>query len=387
MKELQAIVAAFEQTQQDGEAAALATVVEVRGSTYRQPGARMLITQAGQRVGTISGGCLESDVVERAQQVMSSGEPMVVQYDTTSQEDAIWGLGLGCNGRVRVLIECLDPNHSSHIGFIAECLHHRWPGILATVFGVEGQVRSRVGAHLILFPDKTVTSNLEPSLTQAVIADAQVALGNGRSIVKTYSLLAGSVEVSIEVIQPPTPLLIFGAGHDAIPVVRFAKELGWHVTVVDSRSTNATPERFSMADQVTLSRPEVAHKQVCLDSRTAAVVMTHNYLHDLELLKTLLPSPVRYLGMLGPKSRTERLLREAEITLTDEQLHRLYGPVGLDIGADTPEAIALAIIAEIQAVLANRSGGLLRDRQGPIHSRMDEKNFYVGLLIKQGTIP
>lgn len=372
MKEIQAIVEALDGVERQYGIAALATVVNAKGSTYRRPGARMLIAQSGCMVGTISGGCLEGDVFERAQQVILSGEPTVVKYDTTSGEDIVWGLGLGCNGVVQVLIERLDPqNKLSPLAFLAECFRCRQPGVLATVFGVEGQTRVKVGARVMLHQDNTVTSEIEDSnLTPAVIDDAQAALRDGRSTVKTYQLSAGSAEVLIEAIQPPTPLVIFGAGHDAVPVARFAKELGWHVTVVDSRPAYATPERFPLADDVILTRPEAAHDRVTVNHRTVAVVMTHNYLHDRELLRTLLPSPLRYLGLLGPKSRTERLLQElgeTGIIPTHEQLCRLHGPIGVDIGADTPEEIAIAIIAEIRAVLANRSGGFLRNRKEPIH--------------------
>lgn len=379
MKEIQAIVEAFDGVERQYENAALATVVNVKGSTYRSSGARMLITQSGRMVGTISGGCLEGDVKERAGQVMLSGEPTVVKYDTTSEDDIVWGLGLGCNGVVQVLIERLDPQSKlSPLAFLAECFRSRQPGVLATVFDVDGRTGVKVGDRLMLHPDNTVTSEIEDSdLTLAAIADAFAALRDGRSNVKTYQLSAGSVEVFIEVIQPPTPLVIFGAGYDAIPVARFAKELGWHVTVVDSRSAYATKEQFPLADKVILTRPEAAPICVTIDHRTVAVVMTHNYLHDRELLKTLLPSPVRYLGILGPKSRTERLLqdlREEGIIPTQEQLCRLYSPIGIDIGADTPEEIALAIVAEIRAVVANRSGGFLRNRKGPIHNRVNLEN-------------
>jgi len=372
MKEIQTIVQALNGVERQCEIAALATVVNAKGSTYRRPGARMLIAQSGWMVGTISGGCLEGDVFERAQQVILSAEPTVVKYDTMSGEDIVWGLGLGCNGMVQVLIERLAPQSKLNcLAFLAECLRCRQPGVLATVFGVEGQTRVKVGSRLMLHHDNTVTSEIgDCNLTSAVIDDAHTALHDRRSTVKTYQFSAGNAEVLLEAIQPPTPLVIFGAGHDAVPVVHFAKELGWHVTVVDSRPTYATPERFPLADDVILTRPETVHDCVTVNHLTVAVVMTHNYLHDRELLRTLLPSPLRYLGLLGPKSRTERLLqelRQAGITPTYEQLCRLHGPIGVDIGADTPEEIALAIVAEIQAVLANRAGGFLRDRKQPIH--------------------
>ena len=408
MKELQDIVAGFEKVKTGGKIAAIATLVKASGSTYRRPGARMLMTSEGQMVGSLSGGCLEGDVFEQAQEVMTSGKPIVVQYDTMSDEDIIWGLGLGCNGIVQILIERLEEESPlNHLAFLTECLHRRQVGVLATVFHVEGQVKAQVGTRLMVYPDGTLKSDIEDTdLVTQIRDDVGKALDESRSKVKAYPLLTGKAEVFIEVIQPPVPLMIFGAGHDAIPLVRLAQELGWYVTVVDSRQADATRERFQSADEVILSRPEsisdsvseavatlgasallrtplekplakrgeaqASADRIQLNNRTVAVVMTHNYLHDLELLKTLLPSPVRYLGILGPKSRTGKLLQDLQeqgITPTEQQLQRLYNPVGLNIGADTPEEIALSIVAEIQAVLGDRSGGSLRNYQGPIHDR------------------
>ncbi|MEW6492993.1 MAG: XdhC/CoxI family protein [Cyanobacteriota bacterium] len=412
MREIQDIVAAFEKVKSGGKTAALATLVKAQGSTYRRPGARMLMTSQGELVGSLSGGCLEGDVFEQAQSVMISGKPIVVQYDTMSDDDIIWGLGLGCNGIVQILIERVEeespltqilhhpPNppyqggnsdselpsplskggllakrHEvrgvNHLAFLSNCFHQRQSGVLATVFYVEGQVQAEVGTRLMVHPDRTIKSNIEDAgLVAQIRDDAWKALNDNRSTVKTYPLAAGKAEVFIEVIQPPVPLMIFGAGHDANPLVRLAQELGWYVTIIDNRQADGTRERFPSADEVILCRPENICESVLLDDRTMAVVMTHNYLHDLEILKTLLPSPVRYLGILGPKSRTEKLfqdLQEQGITPTENQLKRLYSPVGLDIGADTPEEIALSIVAEIQAVLTNRSGGSLRNKLGPIH--------------------
>ncbi|BAZ25457.1 hypothetical protein NIES4073_63620 [Kalymmatonema gypsitolerans NIES-4073] len=372
MKELQDIVTDFLTIKSCGQIAVLATVVNVKGSTYRRPGARMLMSQDGCMTGSISGGCLESDVFEHAKQVMASGEPTLVKYDPEVAEEIIWALGLGCNGAVHVLIERLD----KQLTFITECLSNRHSGVLATVFCVEGQLQAKVGNHLMLYPDKNITNEIADSiLTQAVISDAQLVLQHQKSKVKIYNLPAGRAEVLIEFIQPPTPLLIFGAGQDAIPVVHFAKELGWHVTVVDHRPTYLTPEKFPYADSLILTSAEAAYKHVLLEDSTVAIAMTHNYFHDRELLKMLLPSAVRYIGVLGPKRRTAELLEDLQaegIVYTQEQLSRLYAPVGIDIGADTPVEIALSIVAEIQAVLTKRAGGLLRDRKAPIHHRIDE---------------
>lgn len=376
-KELHAIIEAFAKIKEDGKTAALATVVKVKGSTYRQPGARMLITPNGQMVGAISGGCLENDVFERAQKVMVSGESALVTYDTTSNEDIVWGLGLGCNGVVQVLIEPLDHRaEPNYISFLAECLSRCDTGVVATVFHTEGEIASKIGSRMMLGQDGKAISDIKDiDLDRIVIKDACEALCDGRSKVKEYQLLSGKAEVLIEAIQPPVMLVILGAGNDAIPVVCFAKELGWHVTVVDSRPAYATLERFPLADVIALSRPETAYEYVHLNARTAVVVMTHNYLHDLTLLKTLMPFPLRYLGILGPKSRTKRLLQklmDEGVSIAEKNLNHLYSPIGLDIGTDTPEEIALSIVAEIKAVLADRSGGSLRERKGPIHSRMYE---------------
>lgn len=390
MKEFLAIVEELEKNELSGKTTALATVVEVRGSTYRRAGARMLITQDGRMIGTISGGCLEADVLERAQEVMISGQPMLVTYDTTSDADIVWGLGLGCNGLVRVFIEHLTPQNQPHlVALLSECCRSWQMSVLATVVRVTGQVQEQVRTRLILRQDGSVISHIENSaLAAGILADAWEALYSGCTSLKVYQLPAGQAEVFIEALQPPVPLVIFGAGHDAVPVAHFAKELGWHITVVDSRQSYASKKRFPFADAIVLSHPESITKSVTLDSRTVAVVMTHNYLHDRKLLRTLLPSQLRYLGLLGPKSRTERLLEELRVEgfiPTKEQMRRLYGPAGLDIGADTPEAIALSIIAEIQAVIANRSGGLLRDRKGPIHHRSptNEQDVQIGQFDRQ----
>jgi xanthine dehydrogenase accessory factor len=372
MKELQDIVTAFNQAKSNTQTGALATVVKVKGSTYRRPGARMLMFPDGRMVGSISGGCLENDVFEHAKQVMSSGEPTLVKYDPAVTEEIIWALGLGCNGAVYILIERLNlETDSSHILYISECLRQKNSGVLAKVFSVEGEVQAKVGNYLMLNSNKTQENEIaDVTLSQAIITDGIAALDKQKSMVKTYQLSRGTAEVFIEVIKPPTPLLIFGAGQDAIPVVHFAKELGWEVTVVDHRPTYIVPERFPLADNLILSSAETTHKHVSLEESTIALVMTHNYFHDRELLKMLLPSTVAYIGLLGPKSRTAQLLedlRSENKVYTKDQLSRLYAPVGLDIGADTPVEIALSIVAEIQAVLAKRSGRFLRERAGSIH--------------------
>ncbi|MBD2439270.1 XdhC family protein [Nostoc sp. FACHB-110] len=373
MKELQNILAAYQQAQNQGEFTALATVVKTSGSVYRRPGARMLLTESGQMIGCVSGGCLESDVFELAQPLMFyGGEPVVAKYDTTASDDIVWGFGLGCNGVVEVLIEPLsDSLAEQQLEFISECLYGQQPGVMATVFRVTAKSNVRVAARLLLKPDNMVVNGIEDAtLAHQVLTDAHQALKTNRSRVESYKLQGGTAEVFLEVIHPLVPLVVFGAGHDAMPVVNLAKHQGWHVTVVDNRPGYITAGRFPDADQIIFSDPQAIQNHCILTSNTVAVVMTHQYKSDLALLKTLLSSSVRYIGILGPKSRTQKLLQDLKslgFIPTDAQLQRLFGPVGLDIGADSPEAIALSIVAEIQAVLANRSGGCLRTRVGSIH--------------------
>lgn len=372
MKELQDIVEAAKEAERNGRTAILATVVQIEGSAYRRPGARMLITEDGWRAGSISGGCLESDLVERAWGLTARGEPALVTYDATDGGEPIFGLGLGCRGTVRILVERLTPGRTPDpVAFLQECLQGRGPGVLATVFRLQGPVGAKVGARLLLHHDGRVTCDIrDPGLAAPVEEDARRAVETGWSGPRTYPFPSGAAEVFVEVARPPTPLVIFGAGHDAAPILRLAKELGWRVTVVDSRPTFATSGRFPLADEVVVCLPEAILGRVRLDRHTAALVMTHNYLQDQKLLEILLPSPVRYLGVLGARSRTEQLLADLRgegMTWSEEQLARLHAPVGLDIGAEGPEGIAIAVLAEIQAVLAGRSGGFLRQRTRPIH--------------------
>ncbi len=386
MKEFIAILAELEKSNRQGKTTILATVIEVRGSTYRRAGAKMLLTSNDCSVGTISGGCLEADVSLRAQEVMATRQPIVVTYDTTSDEDIVWGLGLGCNGLMRVLIEPITPQQTDYVEFLSRCYCDRQLGVVATLVSVTGPVQEKIGTRLMLQQNGNFINHFSNSVAASLVEDARAVLDGKLSILKSYQLPTGEIEVFIEVIQPPLSLVIFGAGHDAIPVTRFAKELGWNVTVVDTRQALATQNRFAEADTIVLSRSENISDYVAVSDRTVAVVMTHNYLHDLELLKILLPSQVCYLGILGPKSRTERLLEELRqigTQPTKEQMHRLYAPIGLDIGADTPEEIALSIIAGIQAVTTNRLGNQLRERNGSIHEQVPKQSIQLNPSAKR----
>lgn len=347
--------------------------MKVTGSTFRRPGTRMLITEHGAMVGSISGGCLEADVFEKAKKLMLTGGTITAVYDMTAEDEVAWGLNQGCNGIIHLLLEPLEETKSeSYIRFLRTCIHEQQGGAIATVFRVDGELKAAVGSRLLLQENGSVSENIKnPILTAALLEDAQAALASGKSIVKEYRFTEGVVEAFIEVLHPPVPLYIFGAGSDAIPVARFANELGWNVTIVDHRPAFATAERFPSPASIILARPEEIGAKISFTHHSIALVMTHNFTHDLELLKTLLPSPARYVGLLGPKKRAELLLRtlqKNDFTPTQEQLARLYNPVGLNIGAESPEEIALSILSEIQAIMANRSAGFLKNHHGPIHT-------------------
>ncbi|MBV9958391.1 MAG: XdhC family protein [Acidobacteria bacterium] len=377
MNELEAIRSAYKSARARGLRMALATVVGVEGSAYRRPGAHMLMTESGETCGTISGGCLERDVLERAAEVMSTRAARLIEYDTRGQEDIVWGLGMGCNGVVRVLLESLHEEGAGALAlrFVADCLSARRSGVCATVIANEKKGQSddvKVGARLLLDERLDVCGGSLTShrLAARVREDALEVLAGKVAAVRSYETGAGRVEIFFDLIRPPRPLVIFGAEHDALPLVSQARVLGWHVTVVDTRARRASLERFACANEVVLCRAAEVSARVSLTENTAAVVMTHNYLDDLELLRALLPSPACYLGLLGPQQRTQKLLAElkAETGWPSDAPHaRLHSPVGLDIGAETPEEIALAIVAEIKAVCAARGGGFLRDRDAPIH--------------------
>ena len=326
MKELIAILRHLAIEPRGG--AVLATLVSVEGSSYRRPGARLLLTAAGERIGSISGGCLEEDVLVRAQAVAASGKPELVVYDTSSENDLVWGVGLGCHGVVQVLLEKL-PAQPAWATTLMVNLTGRRPTRLGVAWRGTGALGTRLG-----------------------------------------SITSEDRGIFLEDICPPVSLLVFGAGDDARPLVRLAHELGWEITVADPRLAFATEERFPEADRVICAAADKLVAQVRPEPGALAVVMTHHYVHDAPILQALLPLPLAYIGLLGPKKRAERILTDLKAggaTINREQFERLHAPVGLDLGAETPEEVALSILAEMQATRATRDARPLRDRKGPIH--------------------
>jgi xanthine/CO dehydrogenase XdhC/CoxF family maturation factor len=304
---------------------------------------------------------------------MRTGEPALVTYDTTTDEDVVWGLGLGCNGIVDVLIEPASERAHRLVQFLGACSYSQQRAAIATVIRSEGDVEVAVGARVFLRPDGMIEADFgipESVPRKRILADLHASVRNGMSFVAQYEV-DGNLQVFIEAVEPPLSLVIFGAGADAVPLVTVAKQLGWLATVVDTQARARSLERFADADSVVLCRPEELASRVTLVDCTAAVVMTHNYCHDLEVLNVLLNKPLGYVGCLGPRRRTERLLSQLRDAPEAQQTPwhgRLHAPVGIDVGAETSSEIALSIAAEILAVIRGRTGEPLRTRQGAIHS-------------------
>jgi xanthine dehydrogenase accessory factor len=374
MNELEGILRAYETLSQSGRVAALASIVGARGSAYRRIGAHMLVADDGNLLGGISGGCLERDVGRHAMWVMQSGKPARLVYDSTGDDDddAEDNFGVGCNGVVEVLIERLLPG-DAYMAFLARCMAGTQPGVVATV--LESATDAATTGSRLLWRPGTPPLNHDiddPNWAAALAQAASDVLVSGRSAAWTLQSASGRATVCFEIVGPACQLAIFGAGRDAAPLAALASALGMKVTVVDPRPGHATRLRFPTAHRLIVADPGVAVDSLKLEGISLAVVMGHNYRQDLAALRALLPTPLRYLGVLGPKARTERLLADLEAdggAVTRWQLSRLYSPVGLDIGAETPDEVALAIVAELKAVLANRRGSFSRERQGALHER------------------
>lgn len=330
-----------------GEPLVLATVAQTLGSTYRKAGAQMLIAGDGRVAGLLSGGCLEADLMERALAVLKSGEAATVHYDTRSSDDVIWGIGLGCEGAMTILLTRLDRNNDYQpFAFAAHCRYEQLDSRFALV------TESRSAA----FPLGTaVWPQSKHSVPEAISEAMRVPTPRGAGIAADMIVNDDATFLIVPIELPPR-LLLLGAGPDAMPLVEIAGLMNWQVTVLDHRPAYSVAERFPRARRVALKQAAELPEELQRGQYDAAVVMSHHLLSDQAYLAALADSSIAYIGLLGPAPRRIRLMSElgARAALLGG---RLYGPIGLDIGARSPETIALAIVAEIQAVLAGKSGG------------------------------
>jgi xanthine/CO dehydrogenase XdhC/CoxF family maturation factor len=349
----------FQATQPDF---VLATIIETMGSTYQKAGARMLMTREGELTGLLGGGCFEADLSKLAESIFEDKQSKIVFYDMRSPDDEIWGLGLGCNGAVRILLQYLSTeNDFSPMNHIAKANQYFQTGVLATI--CKSNHKDYPVDQSLFFPDtKQHFINDQHGIHSAL---ARRVLLKDEAELAEYKINQKQVTVFYDLLKPAQRLLVLGAGPDALPVIQFAKSLGWHVTLVDHRPAYIKPERFPSVDQLLNIMPVELNASLELDHFDALVIMTHSIDYDQRYLKVIAESRIPYIGLLGPANRRDRLLES--IGQQAEKINdRVYGPTGLDIGACTPQEIGLSIMAEIQAVLANKDGRHLSQKDQSI---------------------
>lgn len=351
-----------------GEEAAVACVVSISGSAYRRPGARFLIAADGSTLGGISGGCLEEDVRQNGLRALGDGSCRLLHYETGEDDDPLWGLGLGCDGQVDVFVV-----PTSRAGFVAAA--HRLRGLLAGdhTFTVVTVVDAPESGDTdlegrVLLPGSAMEPPLstgDDELDSALAEAAEEVRETGRSTLVNVGS-AGGVRAFIDVFEPPPVLVVVGAGDDAMPMVAQAARVGFRVAVVDHRPPYLAHERFPDAWRLIEALPDDEAEGLPAQDDTYVVLKTHNLVRDKAWARRFAAAPVRYLGLLGPRARCEEVAAEAAEVDADSAA-RVYGPVGLDLGAEGPEQVGMAVVSELLAVRAGRSPGHLKDRQAPIH--------------------
>lgn len=350
-----------------GRDAVLATVIDVEGSAYRRPGAKMLIEDEGG-VGSLTAGCLEDDVRALAAEVRDTGTARIETYDLTGDGD-VWGMGMGCNGVITVLLEPLDAGGQQYSPVI-EAVEGGADRALLTVVGGDRSIGERARFD----PESGFAGEFPDWLCGELEETAARLTERGAADTLWVETDCGHVEVFVDGIAAPPELVVLGVGPDVVPVVDLAKRVDFRVTVVGFRGALASDERFPRADAVRSSSPTNLREAVEFDADTHVVVMTHNFVDDRLALESLLETPASYIGLMGPRERFEEMLEafaEEGVALEDGALDRVYTPIGLDLGGDSPYRIAYSIVGEALAVANGRTPQHLKDREGPIHDRLE----------------
>lgn len=350
--------------------AVLATLVGVEGSAYRRQGARMILDHQGIQAGVVSGGCLESDLAERGKKVLETGQPELARYSLGSDLDRVWGTGMGCEGTAEVLLQRIEARPPlPWAAYTQQQLRKRRSVALATVYATEGHVPADVGDTFAYATDGHGLLPIDPELSVLLHRATQRVFEAGRSQSERITLAGGSLQVCLEPIRPPYALWIYGGGENGRPLAQMARLLGWQVGVLDHRPGLLSQERFAGAELRHGLPPDLI-PDLPLDGRSAAVILSHVFDRDMEALQAFMETGVPYVGLQGSRGRTAKLLAElasAGFPLDEAMEERLYAPMGLDLGAETPEEIALAVLAEIKAILGRREAKHLRDGGGCIH--------------------
>jgi xanthine dehydrogenase accessory factor len=357
---------------EEAGAAAVATVVDVEGSAYRRPGAKLVAPADGSALGAVTAGCLDGPVNDLAADVRASGRATVETFDLMDDDE--WGLGLGCNGVIDLLVDPLDDSYDP----LLAALEDRDAATVLTVVGSE-DADVPLGARTTVTADGVATGSDRPGLPEdavhALREAADDARADGTSGLATVDRDAGDLDVFVDGVEPAPELLLFGAQNDVETVARFGAEAGFRVTVASPRGARADADQFPDAHRVVATNPADVADHVCGPERTYAVLLSHNLLDDQLALESLLTeTDVPYVGLMGPRERFEELqdaLVADGVTLSGAELDRVSTPVGLDLGDGSPSGIALSVVAEATAEANDAFGGRLSDRSGPIHPRLD----------------
>lgn len=363
MKEINDIIKAYDDAVLQNKQTALVTVVKVVGSSYRRPGARMIVTEDGQITGAISGGCLEGDALRKALLAMSQSKNKLVIYDTTDEEDAKLGVQLGCNGIVSILFEPINNDDDVNpINLLKRIVAQRKDAVLVTIFN-EDKNAKQIGTCCVADGEENIFAKID---WKELNAECKTVFTEKESVIKRF----GNQSALFQFVPPSIQLIIAGAGNDVQPLVEMASILGWRIIVADGRVTHATGKRFPKATGVIVCKPQKLLSHIQADERTAFILMTHNYNYDLDLLSQLANVRCAYIGILGPKKKRQRMFDELDgkgIHFNEEQLQIIHGPVGLDIGAETSEEIALSALSEIKAVFSKSNASSLKFKASAIH--------------------
>ncbi|WP_231556270.1 XdhC family protein [Gillisia sp. Hel_I_29] len=384
MRELEAIIAQYDQLKSADTGCILATVVHVEGSSYRRAGARMLIDEVGNITGAISGGCLEGDALRKALHALHQQKNKLITYDTSDEDDAVIGAQLGCNGIIQVMFEPLNfQDEFNPCELLKNVISKNAAQAIIVQFNLN-RTREQSGTTLVIDENSEVIGKKpESELLQIFQKQAKLSLETTRSQFAEFQNSEEIQHVFIQNYQPPVKLIIVGAGNDAQILAQQAELLGWEVTVTDGRPTHANEQRFSSSCHVIVSKPEQTLENIEIDERSCFVLMSHNYNYDLAVLKLLLKEDaIPYIGILGPLKKYERMQADLEIEgfdISEENYDKIYAPVGLEIGAETPAEIGLSILAEIQSVLTRTSAGNLREKSEPIHEK--KNNHFMQLKV------
>ncbi|MEC3966589.1 XdhC/CoxI family protein [Flagellimonas halotolerans] len=378
MRELDIIISRYSSLKSQHIPCVLATVVHVDGSSYRRPGARMLVDEYGNITGAISGGCLEGDALRKALYALDRQENKLVTYDTSDEDDAVIGAQLGCNGIIQVLFEPIDyTDQHNPCELLRNVIEKEVPVAISVVFDLDKSQKQLGTISVADIKDAVAGKPIPDDLQKALLLKSKEVINKGNSCFGVLEINGKKYYIFIQMHLPPVNLVLVGAGNDAQILAQQAELLGWNVVVTDGRPTHANKDRFVGACQVIVTKPEETLASIKIDQRTCFVLMSHNYNYDLSVLKLLLgQSEIPYIGILGPLKKYNRMLNELAdegVEVSKADLSKIHAPVGLEIGAETPAEIGLSILAEIQSVLKNKTPRPLKQKNEPIHNKEQNK--------------